>query len=63
MRVSGERVSTPEGGFKRLMKDGAWFTDCHYPYAYTLTAPGHASLATGCSPDRHGIVANDWNEF
>src|SRR5438132_1389300 len=49
-----------EGGFKRLMKDGAWFTDCHYPYAYTLTAPGHASLATGCSPDRHGIVANDW---
>ncbi len=49
-----------EGGFKRLMKDGAWFRDCHYPYASTLTAPGHASLATGCSPDRHGIVANDW---
>src|SRR5882724_8123219 len=34
-----------DGGFKRLMKEGAWFTDCHYPYAYTLTAPGHASLA------------------
>ncbi len=49
-----------DGGFKRLMKDGAWFTDCHYPYAYTLTAPGHASLATGCSPDKHAIVANDW---
>jgi hypothetical protein len=49
-----------EGGFKRLMKDGAHFTDCHYPYAYTLTAPGHTTLATGCPPDKHGIVANDW---
>jgi hypothetical protein len=49
-----------EGGFKRLMKDGAWFSHCHYPYASTLTAPGHAALATGSSPDTHGIVANDW---
>jgi predicted AlkP superfamily pyrophosphatase or phosphodiesterase len=49
-----------DGGFKRLMKEGAWFTDCHYPYASTLTAPGHAALATGCSPDKSGIVANDW---
>jgi predicted AlkP superfamily pyrophosphatase or phosphodiesterase len=49
-----------EGGFKRLMQDGAWFTKCHYPYASTLTAPGHASMATGCAPDKHGIVSNDW---
>lgn len=49
-----------DGGFKRLMKEGAWFSDCHYPYAYTLTAPGHAALSTGCSADKHGIVANDW---
>src|SRR5207237_4278662 len=49
-----------DGGFKRLMKDGAWFTDCHYPYAFTLTAPGHASMATGCAPEKHGIVSNDW---
>jgi hypothetical protein len=25
-----------------------------------LTAPGHASLATGTSPYKHGIIANDW---
>jgi predicted AlkP superfamily pyrophosphatase or phosphodiesterase len=50
----------PEGGFKRLMNEGLWFTDCHYPYACTMTGPGHASLLTGCSPDRHGIVMNDW---
>ncbi len=49
-----------EGGFKRLLADGAWFTNCHYPYSDTLTAPGHASLATGSTPSRHGIVANDW---
>jgi predicted AlkP superfamily pyrophosphatase or phosphodiesterase len=49
-------------GFNRLMHDGAWFKDCHYPYAYTVTGAGHASLLTGCSPDRHGIVANEWFE-
>ena len=51
-----------EGGFKRLMADGAWFPDCHYPYACTVTAAGHASVATGCSPADHGIVGNDWYE-
>jgi arylsulfatase A-like enzyme len=49
-----------DGGFKRLQTDGAWFTNCHYPYAYTLTAPGHTSLSTGTTPSQHGIIANDW---
>jgi predicted AlkP superfamily pyrophosphatase or phosphodiesterase len=49
-----------EGGFKRLQKDGAWFTNCHYPYAYTLTAAGHTSLVTGTTPSKHGIIANEW---
>lgn len=48
------------GGFRRLQKEGAWFQDCHYPYAYTVTGPGHASLATGSSPNRHGIINNEW---
>src|SRR5438067_149456 len=48
------------GGFKRLQDEGAWFSECHYPYGYTLTAPGHASMVTGCGPDRHGIIANEW---
>lgn len=51
-----------EGGFKRLTADGAWFTDCHYPYAYTVTAPGHASVAAGCPPADHGVVGNEWYE-
>src|SRR5262245_64588216 len=49
-------------GFTRLLTDGAWFTDCHYPYATTTTGPGHAAMLTGTCPDRHGIVNNDWSE-
>ncbi len=51
-----------EGGFKRLTSEGAWFTDCHYPYSYTMTGPGHATLVTGCPPMVHGIIGNDWYE-
>lgn len=49
-----------EGGFKRLINAGAWFQNCHYPYAYTVTAAGHASVAAGCPPADHGVVGNDW---
>jgi hypothetical protein len=49
-------------GIRRLQKDGAWFRNCHYPYAATWTAAGHASLLTGCSPRKHGIIGNDWYE-
>ena len=49
-----------EGGFRRITADGAWFANCHYPYAYTVTGAGHASVATGFPPADHGIVGNDW---
>lgn len=48
------------GGFERLMTQGAWFSNCHYPYANTSTGPGHASLGAGCPPRVHGIVGNGW---
>jgi predicted AlkP superfamily pyrophosphatase or phosphodiesterase len=54
-----EKLYGPDG-FRRLQRDGAWFRNCHFPYAYTATAPGHASLATSCSPMTHGIIANAW---
>jgi hypothetical protein len=47
-------------GFRRLQTEGAWFDNCNYPYAMTATGPGHASILSGCSPERHGIVANTW---
>ena len=49
-------------GFARLQRDGAWFTNCHYPYGTTTTGPGHASMLTGACADSHGIVNNDWQE-
>ena len=49
-------------GFRRLTSEGAWFTNCHYPYGVTTTGPGHASILTGTCPDRHGIVNNNWHE-
>ena len=48
------------GGLRRLLDQGAVFTDTHHRHAETLTAPGHASLATGCHPRRHGIIRNYW---
>jgi hypothetical protein len=50
------------GGFHRLEKQGAWFQNCHYPYAGTVTAAGHASIFAGCSPATHGIVDNEWRD-
>ena len=48
------------GGFRYLMEQGVWYADAHYQHANTETAVGHATLATGADPSRHGIVANDW---
>ena len=43
-----------------MAADGAWYADCHIPYACTSTGPGHASLVTGAPPSVHGIIENDW---
>ncbi|HMP01053.1 MAG TPA: alkaline phosphatase family protein, partial [Gemmatales bacterium] len=49
-----------EGGFERLLTEGAWFAECHYPYASTVTGAGHASMGTGVTPRVHGVIGNDW---
>lgn len=46
-------------GFKRMVREGALLRNTHYNYVPTYTAPGHASIYTGTTPSRHGIVAND----
>lgn len=45
-------------GFKRLINGGAYLRDAHYNYVPTETGPGHASIYTGTTPSRHGVVAN-----
>jgi predicted AlkP superfamily pyrophosphatase or phosphodiesterase len=47
-------------GFKRLMQNGYVFHNAHYNYVPTYTAPGHASIYTGTTPNMHGIVSNSW---
>lgn len=47
------------GGFRRLMDEGAYFPDCRCS-ASTFTSSALATLATGCWPDVHGIVADHW---
>ncbi len=49
-----------DNGFKRLIGEGAHFTDAHFSFGTTQTGPGHATIATGTTPLRHGIVANEW---
>jgi predicted AlkP superfamily pyrophosphatase or phosphodiesterase len=47
-------------GFRRLMDQGAWFTDAHQAHAFTVTAVGHASILSGAHPYQTGIIGNDW---
>jgi len=47
-------------GFRRLLDDGAVFNNANYQHAITGTAPGHATLSTGCHPARHGIMGNNY---
>jgi predicted AlkP superfamily pyrophosphatase or phosphodiesterase len=48
------------GGFRTLLDQGAHFPDAEYPYLNTATCAGHATIATGALPRRHGIVLNRW---
>ncbi|MBI4851000.1 MAG: alkaline phosphatase family protein [Acidobacteria bacterium] len=47
-------------GFRRLMNQGAYFTNANYAYSNTYTAAGHATIVTGSLPSIHGIIGNKW---
>jgi hypothetical protein len=47
------------GGFKRLLEQGAFFTQAYHDHAATETAPGHATLWSGRTPARTGVVLNE----
>lgn len=49
----------PKGFYHRVQEHGAWFANCRHRHAFTVTAPGHAVLLTGCYADRHGITENE----
>lgn len=47
------------GGFARLLKGGAVYTNAFQDHAITETAPGHAATLSGRFPRSTGIVANN----
>jgi predicted AlkP superfamily pyrophosphatase or phosphodiesterase len=49
-----------KAGFRRLLDQGAVFTNARYRHANTETGPGHSVLLSGRSPCHSGIVANRW---
>ena len=49
-----------KGGLKRLFDEGVYFREARHQHANTTTGPGHATLATGLHPSRHGIIGNTW---
>jgi hypothetical protein len=59
-QVTRYRRHLGQGGFRRLLEEGAWFTNAAYGHSTTVTAVGHATWLTGAHPYRHGMVSNDW---
>jgi predicted AlkP superfamily pyrophosphatase or phosphodiesterase len=59
-QVQRYRHQFGQGGFRRLLEEGAWFSDAHHAHGITVTAAGHAAILTGAYPYQHGIIGNHW---
>ncbi len=49
-----------QGGLRRLMDEGAVFSNAHQAHGVTVTAVGHAAILSGAYPYQHGIIGNNW---
>lgn len=49
-----------QNGLRRLMRDGASWTQSNYDHMPTYTAPGHGTMMTGAYPAETGIIGNEW---
>jgi hypothetical protein len=47
-------------GIKRLLAEGAVFTNANLEHYPTVTAIGHATMLSGATPAVSGIIGNDW---
>lgn len=52
--------STWKHGLRRLLAEGARFSNANYPYLATVTCPGHTTIGTGAYPRTHGMILNGW---
>ena len=49
-----------QGGLRRLLDQGASFSNAHQAHGVTVTAVGHAAVLSGAYPYQHGIIGNNW---
>ena len=61
-QVVDYRDQLANDGLARFLDHGAWFSHANYGYSFTVTAAGHASLLTGATPSRTGIIGNEWRD-
>lgn len=59
-QVQRYRDQYGQGGFRRLLDKGAWYSNAHQAHGVTVTAVGHAAILTGAYPYQHGIINNTW---
>src|ERR1044072_9238520 len=48
--------------FRRLMRDGASWTQSNYDHMPTYPAPGHGTMMNGAYPAESGIIGNEQME-
>jgi predicted AlkP superfamily pyrophosphatase or phosphodiesterase len=53
-----EPLLADDGFLAAVRAEGSAYEQVVYPYAATLTAPGHAAIYSGAAPAESGIVAN-----
>src|SRR5688572_6602290 len=49
-----------QNGFRRLLREGASWTQSNYDHMPTYTAPGHGTMMSGAYPAETGIIGNEW---
>ena len=59
-QVQRYRDQFGQGGFNRLLRQGASYSNAHQAHGVTVTAVGHAAVLTGAYPYQHGVVGNHW---
>ncbi len=59
-QVQRYRDQFGRGGFRRLLEQGASFSNAHQAHGVTVTAVGHAAVLSGAYPYQHGVIGNNW---
>ena len=59
-QVQRYRSQFGQGGLRRLLEQGAAFSNAHQAHGVTVTAVGHASILSGAYPYQHGVIGNNW---